>query len=404
MPVPLTLLRQEPPDVYRLAAGDTLGVYIDGVLGNADTPPPVNLPTSTDLPPSIGYPIPVRIDGTISLPLVGSIPVAGLTIDEAEQKVVEAFTSGAQQNGDDGANEGFLREESQILVSLMRPRHVRVLVIRDDSQQRQTQLRTESLLGLGSSETTIGGGVSGTGQSLELPAYQNDVLNALTRTGGLPGLESTQEVIIQRGYWDQTRGDLPTLEEPPGPKQPGVGAATTRITRIPMRIRPGQTPGFGPEDILLFDGDILTVRAREPQFYYTGGFIPAGEYPLPNNYDLTVVEAVLKSRGPLFSGGQLANNLSGSFNVSGLGNPSPNLVTVLRRTPQDGQVTILVDLAEAARDPRQNLLVQAGDVLILQEFPDQAIGRYFSQVFQVDLFTRFLNRGDAQGSAAVTVP
>ena len=113
---------------------------------------------------------------------------------------------------------------------------------------------------------------------------------------------------------------------------------------------------------------------------------------------------MLKSRGPLFSGGQLANNLSGSFNVMGLGNPSPNLVSVLRRTPQDGQVTILVDLAEAARDPRQNLMVQAGDVLILQEFPDQAIGRYVSQVFQFDLFTRFLNRGDAQGSASVTLP
>src|SRR5688500_17973604 len=41
VPLPLTLLRQEPPEVYRLAAGDTLGVYIDGVLGSADTPPPV---------------------------------------------------------------------------------------------------------------------------------------------------------------------------------------------------------------------------------------------------------------------------------------------------------------------------------------------------------------------------
>ena len=65
------------------------------------------------------------------------------------------------QNGEEGANEGFLRGESQILVSLMRPRHVRVLVVREDSQQQQTQLRTESLLGLGSSETTIGGAFVG---------------------------------------------------------------------------------------------------------------------------------------------------------------------------------------------------------------------------------------------------
>ena len=32
-PVPLTLLRQRPPEKYVLAAGDTLGIYIGGVLG-----------------------------------------------------------------------------------------------------------------------------------------------------------------------------------------------------------------------------------------------------------------------------------------------------------------------------------------------------------------------------------
>ena len=36
-------------------------------------------------------------------------------------------------------------------------------------------------------------------------------------------------------------------------------------------------------------------------------------------------------------------------------------------------MTIRVDLNEAVRDPRQNILVQDGDVLILQETPDEAI-------------------------------
>src|SRR5205085_1445265 len=31
--IPLTLLRQPRPDVYRLAPGDVLGVYIEGILG-----------------------------------------------------------------------------------------------------------------------------------------------------------------------------------------------------------------------------------------------------------------------------------------------------------------------------------------------------------------------------------
>ena len=39
----------------------------------------------------------------------------------------------------------------------------------------------------------------GTGYVLNLPAYENDVLNALARTGGLPGLDAENEVRIERG-------------------------------------------------------------------------------------------------------------------------------------------------------------------------------------------------------------
>ena len=89
---------------------------------------------------------------------------------------------------------------------------------------------------------------------------------------------------------------------------------------------------------------------------------------------------------------------------AGIGNPSPNLLSVLRQTPNGGQVTIRVDLDEAARDPRMNILVQAGDVLIMQEAPDQAITRYVTQIFQLNFFFRFLDRADAQGSGSAVVP
>jgi hypothetical protein len=117
-----------------------------------------------------------------------------------------------------------------------------------------------------------------------------------------------------------------------------------------------------------------------------------------------VVEAELKGRGPLLNGGLSASNLSGAVIQAGVGNPSPSLLAVLRQTPNGGQVTIRVDLNEAVRDPRENPIVQAGDILILQETPDEAITRYFTQVFQINLFTRFLNRADAQGSASFVLP
>jgi protein involved in polysaccharide export with SLBB domain len=392
--VPLTLLRQPPPDVYVLDAGDTLGVYIEGVIGSADTPPPVNLPDVGELPPSIGYPFPIRSDGTISLPYVGAVKVAGVPVEQAEQRVIDAYL-----------DRQILRPEDQrILVTLMRPRTVRVLVVREDSQQDQISLRNESLLGLGTTETTIGGGRRSVGQILELPAYENDVLNALARTGGLPGLESTQEVVIQRGYWDPASDPDRSQAARTRSPQPAQGADRPRVTRIPLRIRPGDSLDFTPEDVILHSGDIVTVRGRDPAFFYTGGLLPAGEHPLPMDYDLRVVEAVLKSRGPLLNGGLNTSNLSGALVGAGVGNPSPNLLSVLRSTSDGGQVTIRVDLDEAVRDPRQNILVEAGDVLILQEAPDQAITRYFTQVFQANFFFRWLDRDDARGEALLVVP
>lgn len=392
--IPLTLLRQAPPDAYLLATGDTLGIYIEGVIGSPETPPPVNIPDSAELPPSIGYPIPIRADGTISLPYVGPLQVAALTVEEAEQRVINAYLE----------KEVLRPEDQRILVTLMRPRSVRVLVVREDSQQQQQVLRQESLLGLGTTETTIGGGRRSVGQILELPAYENDVLNALARTGGLPGLESNQEVLIQRGYWNESSDPLGARAAGESPVVPATGEDHPRVTRIPLRTRPGEQIGFTPQDVIINNGDIVTVRGREPAFFYTAGLLPSGEYPLPMDYDLTVLEAVLKVRGPILNGGLNNSNLNGAIVGAGVGNPSPNLLTVLRKTPNGGQVNIRVDLDEAIRDPRQNLLVEAGDVLILQEAPDQAITRYFTQIFQVNFFGRFINRTDAQASASAVAP
>jgi len=395
VPLPLSLLRQAPPKQYILAPGDTLGIYIEGVLGDAETPPPVNIPDSSDIPPSIGYPFPVRQDGTISLPYVEPIKVAGLTIEEAEQTVVRAYLK-----------EKIIRpEDRRILVTLMRPRHIRVMVIRDDSSSRQVMLRSQSLRGLGTTQTQIGGGQQNTGMVLELPAYENDVLNALTLSGGLPGLESTQEVIIQRGYWNQQNNPNGMQSCYPVEADLDNGPdGERRVIHIPMRIRGSEPINFTSQDIILQTGDIVIVRAQLPEFYYTGGLLPANEVAMANDYDLSVVEAVLKGQGPLVNGGLNSSNLSGNLVGPGLGNPSPSLLSVVRKTSQGGQIIIRVDLNEAMRDPRENILVQANDILILQETPEEAMTRYFTQTFQTNLFFRWLDRADAQGTGSLVAP
>ncbi len=391
--IPLTLLRQSRPDQYLLGPRDTLGIYIEGILGTEETAPPVNIPASPDLPPSIGYPFPIRQDGTVSLPYVGAVEVAGLTVEDAEKKVVAIYSE-----------KDILRvEDKRILVTLLRPRHIRVLVLREDAQQAQVSLQTSSLRGFGTTQTTLGGGRQAEGQILELPAYENDVLNALAQTGGLPGLESTQEVIVQRGYWN-TELD-PACEHRSYPSKADTSSdGDRRVVRIPLRTKPGEPLQFRPKDVVLNNGDIVVVRGRDPEFYYTGGILISSELPLPNDYDLTVVEAILKARGTLNNGGINSGNFNGALVGAGVGNPSPSLLTVLRKTPLGGQLAIRVDLNEALRDPRENILVQADDVLLLQETHNEAFTRYMSQVFQLNFFGRFINRGDLQGTSTLVVP
>src|SRR5437763_1718534 len=74
-PVALNLLRQPPPAVYRVDAGDVLGVWIEGVLGERNMAPPVRISEQGNAPPAFGYPLPVRDDGTLPVPLVEPVRV-----------------------------------------------------------------------------------------------------------------------------------------------------------------------------------------------------------------------------------------------------------------------------------------------------------------------------------------
>ncbi|MCA9248030.1 MAG: polysaccharide biosynthesis/export family protein [Planctomycetales bacterium] len=417
VPLPLTYLRQRPAQRYELAAGDVLGVYIEGVLGNRDEPPPVNVVDTGDTPPSIGYPVPVREDGTVPLPLIQPPKVEGMSVAEAQAAIEAAYTQSDPPILQPG--------RARIFVSLVRPRTTRVLVVRQDGSssanftQRQGGSIRSTVSVRGGAERLTGGSRQGTGQIVDLPAYENDVLNALVRTGGLPGLEAANEVIIQRGYLgappiDDHGGEIVPLPNPDGEFSPvpfqcpedllWAGMGGGRILRIPLRILPGQQPPFRPEDIILHPGDIVYVEARDAEVYYTGGLLPAGEFALPRDYDLDVIEAVLQVGGPLINGGFAVDNLRGAIVAEGLGAPSPKLLSVLRRLPDGRQITIRVDLHRAARDPRESLIVQPGDVLVLQETPHQAITRYATQMFDFNIFSILFKTSRTTGSASVGLP
>jgi protein involved in polysaccharide export with SLBB domain len=402
--IPLTWLRQKPADVYRLDAGDLLGVYVEGVLGERGQLPPVRVGEAVNLPPAIGYPIPVREDGTLPLPLVQPVPVRGLTLEEAQAAVIEAYT----------VKQKLLTPpaENKVIVTLLRQRQYHIVVVRQDSG------------GLVLSPTGgFGNTKRGTGATLELPAGENDVLNALTRTGGLPGLDAMNEVIIQRGGKGVAdTGDVRIM--PADPTRSGPDASTggvtcdwptdelaqqrgLRLVRIPLRLRPGDAAPFRPEDVLLQSGDIVFIESRDTELFYTGGLLPPRQFPLPRDYDLDVVQAVAFAAGPLVSGGFNSGStaLTGTTLQAGLGFPSPSLLSVVRRVPGTGQqFTIRVDLNKALRDPRERILVQSGDLLILQETPGEAIGRYVSTVFRLNFLGTIIRQRDLTGTSTLSLP
>ncbi|HEX5271918.1 MAG TPA: polysaccharide biosynthesis/export family protein [Gemmataceae bacterium] len=390
--IPLPLLRQPPPPVYRLAPGDVLGVWVEGILGDKDQPPPVLAAGAPgergSRPPAIGYPIPVMGNGSIRLPLVDPIPVAGKTLDEVEEAVLKAYTV---------THKILLPGTGKVIVTLVTPRTYHVLVVRQDTGA--------VAVGGAGGGALIGQVKRGTGYALDLPAYENDVLNALTRTGGLPGLDAENEVVIQRGtFADFTDREAlrRCLELAPPPGGPDAGGG--KWVRIPLRLRPGEEPPFRPEDVILRDGDIVFIEARDTEVFYTAGLLGTRQIPLPRDYSLDVVEAVAFVSGPLVNGGINGNNLSGSLIQTGIGFPSPSLVTVLRKTPGGGQIAIRVDLNKALRDRRETVLVQPGDVLVLQQTPLEALSQYVTNQLHFSFLGTIIRQNDLTGTAALSVP
>ena len=187
--IPLTWLRRKPTDEYRLAKGDILGVYIEGVLGEENEVPPVHFPQLTDQAPSIGFPIPVRENGTVPLPLIDPVEVSGLTLAEAQAKILEAYTE----------TKKIIRpDEARAIVTLITPRIAKVLVIREDTTQ---QAYNEPQVNIFSrAAPIIPPRQEGRGFVLDLPATEADLLTALAKSGGMPGPNAADEIIIQRGY------------------------------------------------------------------------------------------------------------------------------------------------------------------------------------------------------------
>lgn len=558
-----SLLEQVPPDEYLIDTGDVLGIYIDSILGKHNENPPVNFPQNSDLPPSAGFPVVVRDNGTISLPMVDPLTVRGKTLDEVERLILQAYT-------DKDKSKEFLKQgQERILVSLQRKRHTRVLVIRQDS-------RSEPMVNAFAGQLNLGTAKRGSGKVVSLPAYQNDVLNALVATDGLPGLDAENAVYIirrpknrdgrnsiwaddycdpeemirqyksenkavirgQSDGWDyftrafdtdprqtpaqksqpwslgdgstmwnrddsqfeqqfapsqsnihqaanQFRSNQPTplnssnqsqfppptgwqpqsnfspqsnlplqpnlepqigssLSPPNWPAQPfansqqsappvlpgpghsmpasptsrpegghsgslhgdsDYGGADTehandanplgdrRIIRIPIRLGPGERININREDVILNDGDIVFIESRDTEVFFTGGLLGGGQFTLPRDFDLNVLQAIaIATSRP---GVGAARQIGGVSALNSDVTISPSNLVIIRKLPEGGEIPIKVDIYRARTDPSERIVIQPGDYIFLQYTPVEAVcafvERHLFEGALLGIFTAQLN-------------
>ncbi|HSQ58342.1 MAG TPA: polysaccharide biosynthesis/export family protein [Gemmata sp.] len=350
--LPLNLLRITNPGDYKLDKGDVLAIVADEIVTKENQPIPVQFLQSLNTTKAAvqGVPVPVQDDGTIRLPYLDPIDVRGKTLIEVQDLITDQMVNKKQI---------VVKGKERVMVDLLQPRRYRVLVVREDSQPIQNVYAMAS-----STAAVVGGNKRGSAFSLSLEPGRNDLLQALTQTGGPPGVDAQNEVVIRRGKYD--------------PADPAKG-----YVRIPLRLRVDQPITFTEGDITLDDGDTVYIAARDTEVYYTAGLLGAAQIPLPRDYDLRVIEAITQVRGPLINGSFNQNAFVASAVNTGIGNPNASLVTVLRRLPNQQQIRIRVDLNEAFRDLRENILIQPGDIVVLQERPGESLARYFTQTFRL---------------------
>jgi hypothetical protein len=372
VPVDISLLTLEPPREYLLGPGDILGVYIEGVLpfnppNQPPEPPPVNFPEAeSTLPPSIGYPIAVQEDGSLSLPLIEPLNVEGLTLDQVRNAIRDAYID----------NDILLSEKARPIVTIIQERTVDVIVVREDSGGINNMNLGAALIRGGSDQSARGGLV-------KLRAYQNDILHALVETGGLPGLMAKNQVKVLRAnrnpevyqeFMERYRRQVEAAKLDPCACMPKLPDDPT-VLKIPLRLPPGVTPDLTQEEITLQDGDIVYIESRETEVFYTGGLLPGGEFPLPRDYDLDVLGAMaMVGQGAYSSARQMGGGGGGMGQLgAAVATIPPGRLYILRKTDCNGQIAIEIDLTKAINDPRSRPLVKAGDTLILQFKPEEEL-------------------------------
>ncbi len=380
-PINFAMLAQTTPPEFLLAPGDLVAVSVAGIIppNATELPPPIAVnflnreyyPPGGQLnAPAFGLPLAIKSDGTITMPLIEPIKVEGMTLAQAAEAIRKAYRQ----------KEVVKEGKDQVNFSLLRSRVNRIMVLREDASLEAIQVIRKG-------ETPVH--KRGSGEVIDLPVYESDVLHALTASGGLPGIDAYNEVwILRKTTLAQGDAEVVKARMEAGEKPEDIVRAIPahlQAIRIPLKLCCGEAVPFGPNDVMLQDGDIVYIEPRRQEYFYTGGLMQGGQIPFPRDEDLDVLEAVALANGSV-------GGVSGSSNAAvlragaGIGNIiPPTRLLILRKLPNGEQLPIRVNMSHAMRNPQERIRIMPGDYLLMYYTPGEQVANSALNFFNFNI-------------------
>jgi polysaccharide biosynthesis/export protein len=255
----------------------------------------------------------VATDGTVELPVLGRIPVAGagVTPETARQAVVQAcYREGVSQ-------------KPLVQVSLQKPRQNRIIVNGAVSHPGVYTLSRENC-DLVSALAAAGGLARDAGEKIIVQS----------RPAASPALQATSQIVRTSGTGDQF--------DPPALLKDSNSLNDRREIRIPLATK----EKLASEE--LKDGDIVIVERRDPPGIVVTGMVnKPGRFDLPINQEFRILDAVSVAHGV-------------SYKVL-------DRVMVCRAVPGKAERAVIeISLREATRNQQENLLLMPGDIVSVE--------------------------------------
>ena len=248
-------------------------------------------------------------DGTVAVPKLGRIRVAGTAPRTAENEIVQTcFERG-------------LSERPFVQVAFRRVRQEQITVL---------------------------GGVTRPGV-YTLPRDRNDLVSALAAAGGL-ARNAGDKIVIQRASLSPASPSS-SSERPDHMQTAGMRVMPPTSDRVAVRREEVDVRALSsgqPCPVTLQDGDLVTVVVRDPPTIQVLGLVAhPGNFELPIGRPYRVRDAIAAANG-------VTNNVV-------------DTVLICRQIPNDEKRALIqVSLREAARDQAENIVLVPGDIVSVE--------------------------------------